>query len=195
MDILADGALRLVEGLPAGEDEVGAAHQAPLLDQQLRRRAPEGRELVHAVIHRQARRQMARHGLRQGGVVPEHVRLAGLGDQRIEEGPLHPLHAAGNAVPIGQERRGHLHPLGHLAPLQPRQVGAGRLEARLLEVDHAPVPRGAGEQVLGALQHQIPGQVRHAEEKWAGGSFVRSNHRIVSIREGLSSPNPMLGYQ
>jgi hypothetical protein len=80
--------LRLVEAAPADEDEIRALEELGLALGELRRRARERGQLVHAVVDDRAWREALRQRQRHRGVEPEHVFVeAVLTDELLEEPP------------------------------------------------------------------------------------------------------------
>src|SRR6185312_7236900 len=79
-------ALRLVEAVAAGEDEIGAPQELLLALEHDRRRATEGGELVHAVIDDGARLDMVGEGAAHRRVVPkDRPGDAVAGDEPVNE--------------------------------------------------------------------------------------------------------------
>jgi hypothetical protein len=151
-------ALRLVQALAPGEDEVGNPEQRAFSLQQLARRMPEGGEFVHAVVHHALRRQLGgqRHG--HGRVEPQPVVVDGvLAQVRREQGlQLRNVVVVKARRAAGEVRAQHRHAL---ARRQPLQRGARRVGHRLFHEEHRMALRDAREQLLRALVHEIPAQM------------------------------------
>jgi hypothetical protein len=154
-------ALRLVETLPAGEDEVGAREQLALALAERRRRALEAGEFVHAVVDGRERFEVARPSDRHRRVVPEYVLVDSLvGEESVEQLALRALRLF-RAQAFGQARDDDAQLV----------LAAAHVEARLaLAVDRlfdevdAALAREAAQKMLRPLVDEIPTQVRKADE-------------------------------
>ncbi len=166
MDVGVLALLGLVEAVAAGEHHVGLGHQGLLQLAQLGRGELEVAELVHAVIDDRRGLDVAREAEHHRGVVPAD-RAADLlgGHQPVEQGAERP--GAGLAVQrLGQARRGHDHPaLGAHLEVQPGRV-VERRGHRFLPEDHPPAGGEPRHQMLRALEHEVPPQVRKADQRF-----------------------------
>src|SRR5262245_30196178 len=73
MDVVMKTALRLVEAVSAGEDQVGELKQFGFAPFRARRRGFEGRRLTHAIVDHKKRIETPGEGHRRRRVVPEDV--------------------------------------------------------------------------------------------------------------------------
>ncbi len=154
VDVVVLVAFRLVEAVPAGEDQVGACEQLRLQGAQARRGAAEGGQFVHAVVDHQAGGQMRRERQHHRGIVPEQrVADAARGDQGVEVVALGGAGCLG-AGAFGQDHAGDRQPAGAWQEFEARR-GAGLVE-RFLPEDDRHVVRKAGHEVLRSLVDEIP---------------------------------------
>ena len=176
MDVRVARALRLVQAVATGEHHVGRRHQVALEPGELGRGETEIGEFVHAVIDRARRPQMVGEGEHHRRVVPAHQPPGLPGQQSVEERPQRggPRRALQG---IGQDRGHDRDPARTLLDVEPGCAVAAA--HRLLPVEDACVPREAGHQVLRTLEHEVPAQVRKADQGGNRFGFVRqsSMHR------------------
>ena len=189
MDLGMAAALRLVEAVAAGEDQVGMRDQLGLQREQLRRGEAEVRQLVHAVVDGAARRQVARESEHHRRVIPAHIGLAGARDEIVEERAAGRLGRVGGEA-VRQQRRDRL----------AAAVGGGlvtqhgpldRLEQRLLPEQHAIVLRQPRHQVLRPLEDEIPAQVRETDEQGRAVAAARPCRDIDDLHERSCERPPL----
>jgi len=160
-------ALGLVEAHAAGEDEIGTGEQCAFQIEQFAGGAAEQRQLVHVVVDAQVALEMAREGHRHGSVVPEDARAARVGRKQVfDEFALFENHVR-MIKPFGQHRHGDrdaLRPLGDV------QMGRdARLEDGFLDDENPELLRGSAQKMLRPLPHEIPPQMRKADEHRRSG--------------------------
>jgi hypothetical protein len=155
----------------------------------------EVRQLVHAVVDHGQRLQVRRERQHHRRVVPEDEAAAlALAQVLVEELLLHRV-VLGLAAACGQPRHEHLDAIGVLGDVEARAV---RVERRLFEKEHAAITRTAAQQVLWALEYEVPAQVRETEQIVVTGRahFLISRARAAPRRKkrgrrtALSVGNP-----
>ena len=160
MDRGVQAALGLVEAEPAGEDEVGALQEQLLALDQRRRREAERRQFVHAVVDHRRGVQMVRERPRHRRVVPQDRRAQlAPGAELVQEPALGGL-GRGRVQAVREVRRRHGDPVAG-AQLE---HGPAAVDDRLLDVGDGAVLGEAAHQVLRPLDHEVPAQVREAEQ-------------------------------
>ena len=167
-------ALGFVQAVAAGEDDVGAgAESSRSRADQLGRRAPEGGQLVHAVVD-DARPRGGARSQRHRRVVPEHRRR---GSPRSASRPSSRSRCAPRAVcrlrPVGQH--GARRPSRRSGAAGASSCGAVARAGRSAPPRRTPRVRAKrGHQVLRPLEHEIPAQVGQAEQQRPAVARVRS---------------------
>src|SRR5581483_7673439 len=147
-------ALRFVEGLSAGEHDVCFSEELTLELAQLRRRASERRELVHAVVYDSTWMQMMRIRQRHRRVVPEHEILHAMRAQRrLQQLALRRLLLFRILHALVEKGHPYLHAAVADSSVERRCIA---VILRLLHVEHAALARGAAEEVLRTLKDEIP---------------------------------------
>ncbi len=193
MDVAVQVLLGLVEAVAAGEHHVRQAQQLLLQPDQLGRGEAEVGQLVHAVIDGADGLQVTRERQHHRGIVPPD-QLAGVGPDQPVEQPLQDLGLLRRSEAFRQLRGGHHHAVLGVEP----GVEAGRLARRrghrLFPVDHPPVGREAAHQVLRALEHEVPSQVREADQSLASAARAElrkeKGARPCALRKPLLSQSP-----
>jgi hypothetical protein len=162
-------ALRLVEAHPAGEDEIGPAQERGLHAHQLRRRAEEQAQLVHAVVDHETRRYRVQDRFGHGRVDPGHWTRDLLGPSQVAQQP-----GSGGldlcSRPAGQRREpraGDQHVLGRAA--QHPAVGLGAAVDRFLHEEDSSLAGETREQLLRTLIDEIPPQVGESDDRTMRG--------------------------
>jgi hypothetical protein len=153
--------LRFIEGLAACQHEVGAIHQLHFALLQDRRRSFERREFIHTVIHGRHRRQMVGERQCHRGVVPQQIVRDGMGvEQSVEQ--CAQRHTGRIRRQVGRQL-GHddRDGTGRFATEVWRQL---RSEFRFFDETYAPLASAACHQLLRSLKHEIPPEMRQADD-------------------------------
>src|SRR5262245_10924594 len=156
MDVVMKTALRLVEAVAAGEDDVGELEQLGFAPFRARRRGSEGRRFIHAIVDYKEWIETPGEGHCRWRVVPEDV-IADLvfEEEFIEQERLFYRRRLGVIRPLTQTRRHDNHPAVAPSNVQSRNH---RAEDRLFHEENAPFKGRSAHQMLRSLAHEIPSQ-------------------------------------
>ena len=156
--------LRFEQARPAGEDDVGLVQQLLLEIEQLGRGEAEFRQLVHRVIDGDVGFEVPREGQHHRRVIPGYEAAADRGGMRIEQAPERGLARVRRACP--REMRDDDPDVGKMLGFaDPEVSGFARADVhRLFPVNDVHAAREAAHEVLRTLEHEVPPQVRKADE-------------------------------
>ncbi len=174
VDVGVPAALGLVQAVAAGEDHVGQRHQVAFQDLQALRGELEVGELVHAVVHdcRRALGHRARELQHHRRVVPDDRPLdAALGQEAHQQALEFGVALLVRHVRQPGRRDGHVGG-GVLAHVQADFIAVNGL----FEEDDRTVLGEPAHEVLGALEHEIPPQVRKADQR-VGAAVAEGGRR------------------
>ena len=164
VDVVVAVLLRLVEARSAGEDDVGAVDQLLLELEQFHGRELELRKLVHRVEHGDVGIEMAREGQHHRRIVPGDQRAADRRDMSVQQALQrrfarvlrHAFRQVRNDDPdVGRVLR--------LANLEVGRFLRADVD-RLFPVDDVHLAGEAAHQMLRPLEHEVPPQVRKAQQ-------------------------------
>ena len=158
VDVVVLDALCLVKAVAAGEDDIGGGEQVGLVPAQAFGGKAERRQFVHAVVDDRARPHMARDRPHLRGIEPQH-RMGDAGQRQhlVQQARQRAVGFLGREGAGDARADGLDGGAGEGVELQIRQVVIDR--DRLFPEDHAAVGGEAADQVLRALQHEVPAQV------------------------------------
>ena len=159
----------------AGEDEVGTIDQLLFERQQKIGREAEHGKLVHHVKHHDIGIEIARKRKHQRGIIPSDDRTTERRCEGVEQAGQRRL-GLGHGQASGQMWNDHTHRREAFDRPDFEMRGFAAAEHhRLLPIDHVHVAGEAGHQLLRALKHEIPTQVRKAQQ---GRTFQRKSGRL-----------------
>ena len=165
-----DAASGLEQAAPARENEIGPLQQVGFQGLQRRRRVSEAGQLIHAIVDHRRGFDVAREGEHQRGVEPQDGALSA---QRLQQHVEH-LPQGGPTL-FGIPPMRHAGPQRHHVLLREGMVleeGAVMIAGdHLLEDVDPAVRREAAHQVLRPLEHEVPPQMREADDGSRGGGY------------------------
>jgi len=191
MDVRVPGSLVFVQAHAAGEDDVRHSEQLLFERRQLRGCRFELRELVHAVVDHRRWYEMARKLDRHRRVIPAYETAAHLASDIIVEQFPH-LRVRFSAVQsMRQARHDEAYAFAALCHVQVSADTVGK--ARLLYEVHGSMSRATRHEMLRALEHEVPAQVREDEQVWRSCSGSSHGRRWLQLPYHPASWRPRWG--
>ena len=187
VDVVGQRALGLVQAVAAGEDDIGEAEQLLLERQQPGRRVLEIRQFVHAVVDGRRGLQMTRERQHHRRVIPAQQRSALRHQHIVEQAFQHRLICRPVGI-VGQLRHDHDHSGVRTHPGHEARRGGVAIFGLFPHHD-VPVAREPRHQMLRALRHEIPAQMRKAQQCLARlrhSHGVRFEHRRANSLKRLA---------